>query len=72
MNMREKKTEAVAAIAAAGSGALAAWESLLKIELEEARLEMETSADTTDMWRAQGRIAEIRVLLGCLNRGNKQ
>lgn len=53
---------------AASKGAIDSFMAWLELELEESRLEMESASSEMAIWRAQGRILEIRSLLGVLKK----
>lgn len=66
MTVKSARKEAIASLLLAPKGALDALHDLLCWELEDAQAELESAQDTVFLWRAQGRVMEIRSLLAAM------
>lgn len=68
---RSRRAEAACVLQNAyGQGVYTALVDLLETELAEAHEEMASASDTVTIWRAQGRVAEVRNLLASITPRN--
>ena len=68
MNNRLQRKEAIAIIKISPTGTLDALADLFECELADAHAELETAQDEISIWRAQGRVMEIKSLVAALTK----
>lgn len=68
MPIRLQRKEALANIRTSARGTLDALADLFECELADAHAELETAQDEISIWRAQGRVMEIKSLVAAITR----
>lgn len=68
MNNRLQRKEAIANIKISPTGTLDALADLFECELADAHAELETAQDEISIWRAQGRVMEIKSLVAAITK----